>query len=74
MANLLTVSQAADKIGASVATIRRWCEQGKLTGAHQSQIKIGTGYAWLIPDTSLENKTLADAGKRSPIYGGKHKS
>lgn len=73
MANLITVSEAAERIGASVATIRRWCEQGKLAGAHQSQIKIGTGYAWLIPETSLDKKIVVDAGKRSPIYGGKNK-
>jgi excisionase family DNA binding protein len=74
MANLLTVSQVAERTGASVATIRRKCERGEITGAHQSQIKIGNGYAWLIPETSIESITLVDAGKRSPIYGGKPKT
>lgn len=73
MANLITVSEAAKKIGASVATVRRMCEQGKIPGAHHSQIKIGKGYAWLIPETSLPKIELKAEGKRSPAYGGKSK-
>ena len=73
MANLITVSEAAKRAGASVATIRRLCEQGKIAGAHQSQVKIGNGYVWLLPDTSLEKLTFMNEGKRSVSYGKKTK-
>lgn len=69
MANLITVSEAAKRMGASVATVRRLCKQGKLIGAHQIQVKIGKGYVWLIPETALDKITLLSEGKRSPVYG-----
>lgn len=73
MANLITVSEAAKRIGASSATIRRLCESGKIKGAHQSQVKIGNGYVWLLPETAIQTIELSNEGKRSPKYGKKQK-
>ena len=50
--NLLTTRQAAALRGVAVVTVRRWCQQGKVSGA----IRIGRD--WMIPASS----TLPEIG------------
>lgn len=64
---MLTLKQVSDKTGVSVATLRRWCTEGRIPGAEQSTIKIGAGYVWLIPENA-EIPTPSEEGKRSPNY------
>lgn len=65
----LTVKKVSDQTGVSVATIRRWCEEGKVPGAHQSVITIGSGRVWLIPEESVAKlPEIQPAGRRSPKY------
>lgn len=64
---LLTLKEVSKRHGVSVATLRRWIAQGDIPTAQQSQIKIGSGYVWLIPDDT-EIPTPEAAGKRHPNY------
>lgn len=64
---MLTVKQVSDRTGVSVATLRRWIAEEKIKGAEQSQIKIGSGRVWLIPEDA-EIPTPEPAGKRHPNY------
>ena len=64
---MLTVKEVSDCTGVSVATLRRWIAEGKIKGAKQSQIKIGSGRVWLIPEDA-EIPTPESVGKRHPNY------
>ncbi len=64
---MLTVKQVSDIHGVSVATLRRWIAEGRINGAEQSEIKIGSGNVWLIPENA-EIPVPEAAGKRHPNY------
>jgi predicted site-specific integrase-resolvase len=63
----LTLKQVSEKHGVSVATLRRWIAQGKIPSAEQSEIKIGAGYVWLVPENA-EIPIPIDEGARHPDY------
>jgi len=63
----LTLKEVSQKHGVSVATLRRWIGQGKIPQAEQTQIKIGSGYVWLIPEEA-EIPTPVEEGARHPDY------
>lgn len=65
--NKQTLKQVSDRTGVSVATLRRWIAEGKIPRAEQTNIKIGSGYVWLIPEDA-EIPTPEPAGKRHPNY------
>ena len=44
----LTCAQAAEIIGVKPATVKRWCQDGKIDGA------IKPGHDWLIPRKSID--------------------
>jgi hypothetical protein len=62
-----TIKQVSDRTGISTATLRRWIAEGKIKGAERSQIKIGSGNVWLLPD-DVEIPEPEEAGKRHPNY------
>lgn len=64
---MLTLTEVAKRHDVSVATLRRWCAEGKIPGAEQSPIKIGKGRVWLIPDNA-EIPTPINEGARHPDY------
>lgn len=65
--NKLTLKEVSQRHGVSVATLRRWIAQGKIPSAEQSQIKIGSGHVWLIPENA-EIPTPVEEGARHPDY------
>ncbi len=47
----LTAAQVAERLGAGVRTVARWCAEGRLPGAR----KIGAARgAWYIPEAALQ--------------------
>jgi hypothetical protein len=58
---MLTVKEAAAKIGSPEASIRVWLNRGRFPGAHLEQTPIGP--YWLIPESALENFKLGKAGR-----------
>lgn len=68
MAKMITVSEAAKITGSSSATIRRLCENGTIKGAIKSQIKIGNGFVWLVPENALDTLEFKPYGKRASAY------
>lgn len=64
---MVTLKQISDKHGVSVATLRRWIADKKIPGAVQSEIKIGSGNVWLVPEDAVI-PTPEAAGKRHPNY------
>lgn len=52
-------SEAAEIIGVNAATIRRWCEAGKIAGA----AKLGPR-AWAIPTAEVERLRVLYEKKR----------
>lgn len=67
MPNMLTLSEVSKRHGVSVATLRRWIAEGRIPTAEQSQIKIGSGRVWLVPEEA-EIPVPIDQGKRAPNY------
>jgi len=51
-AKMLTVKEAAERIGAGESSVRLWAKQGKFDGARQEETPFGS--YWLIPDSALE--------------------
>ncbi|BCY18677.1 hypothetical protein hrd7_25260 [Leptolinea sp. HRD-7] len=47
MDDFISISEAAEKIGASVALIRRWCQTGKMPA-----VKVGK--TWIIKASDVE--------------------
>lgn len=53
MQEMLTVSQAADRLDMYTQTIRRLCKHGDLEGAVQRKDPFGNEY-WMIPASTIE--------------------
>lgn len=62
MADLLTTQQAAALRGVAVVTVRRWCQQGKVSGATR------IGRDWMIP-ASAALPEIGAGGKRTHKKG-----
>jgi excisionase family DNA binding protein len=58
---MLTVKEAAERVGASAISVRIWASQGRFKGARKEETPVG-GY-WLIPESALEGFTLRKAGR-----------
>jgi hypothetical protein len=60
LGTLLTLKEAAQKLGKSEKTVRRMITRGDLAGAHQVEMSNGKGMQWVIPYSSViavENET-----------------
>lgn len=64
---LLTLKQVSEKHGVSVATLRRWIAAGGIPQAIRSEVKIGSGYVWLIPE-GVDIPVPSPSGARHPNY------
>jgi hypothetical protein len=53
-AERVPLAAAAERLGRSVATLRRWCETGRLPGARVEPLDRG-GRRWTIPADVLAN-------------------
>ena len=58
---MLTVKEAAEKVGAGESSIRLWAGQGRFPGARQEETPFGS--YWLIPDTALDGFTNPGRGR-----------
>lgn len=47
---MLTVEEAADRLGASIWTIRRWLQQGRIKGVQPGGRRLG----WRIPASEID--------------------
>lgn len=54
---LLTVTQAAEQLGAGISSVRLWCTQGMFPNAER------VGSFWLIPETDLDGFIKRDVGR-----------
>jgi hypothetical protein len=75
---MLSVRQAADRLGAPPVSVRLWARNGRFSGAELKETELGVLY-WSIPEDSLEGfekltpgpkpgakKKATDAAKRNP--------
>jgi excisionase family DNA binding protein len=60
---LLSVEEAAEKLGISPRTIRRWCESGRLAGQ-----LVGT--VWVVWDPTLDRMRLTPVRRIAPRVRG----
>jgi hypothetical protein len=58
---MLTVQEAAAKLGASVKSVRVWVWQGRFAGARKETTPMGE--YWLIPESSLEGVEVRPPGR-----------
>jgi len=47
----LSTSEAAERLGVAVVTVRLWCKQGRFAGARS--VDTPRGPVWLIPENAL---------------------
>lgn len=60
LGTLLSLKEAAQKLGKSEKTVRRMVTRGDLPGAHQVPMTSGKGMQWVVPYSSviaIENET-----------------
>jgi hypothetical protein len=55
---VLTLPKAAERLGVSVATLRRWVKAGDLDGAHQRDGRYGV--EWVIPLATIESRLVTN--------------
>jgi hypothetical protein len=58
---MLTVREAAERIGASNISVRIWAAAGRFPGAQKQETPVG-GY-WLIPESALVGFEMGKAGR-----------
>jgi excisionase family DNA binding protein len=58
---MLTVKQAAARLGASEGAVRAWCIAGRLPGAKKEESPIGE--YWLIPESALRGMENRGPGR-----------
>lgn len=69
---MLTVSEAAARIGASPISVRIWASRGRFPGAVKEETPVGS--YWLIPEKSLEGFEMGSAGRPAKTKTSKRKS
>lgn len=74
---MIYVSEAAERLGVSVATIHRWRLEGKIKGMRREKARNAFGFTWKVPVEALEGIDIKPTGKRSVNYsygrGGKNR-
>jgi len=65
---MLTVREAAEKIGASSISVRIWASKGRFPGA-ELDTSSPRGAVWLIPETALEGFEMGKAGRPAKKKG-----
>lgn len=58
---MLTVREAAERIGAAESSVRLWVRSGRFPGAKLEETPVGS--YWMIPDTDLEGFSMGKAGR-----------
>jgi excisionase family DNA binding protein len=66
---LLTVKEAAERLGVPPVSVRLWARQGRLAGAKLEETEIGS--YWKIPEASLAG---FEKSKPGPKPGSKQKT
>jgi excisionase family DNA binding protein len=64
---MLTVREAAEKLGAAESSVRLWVRTGRFPGAKLEETPVGS--YWLIPDTDLEGFSMGKAGRPPKAEG-----
>ena len=63
---MLTVKEAAAKIGAAEISVRIWAKAGRFSGARKEETPMGE--YWLIPENALERFENPGRGRpRKPL-------
>lgn len=57
----LTVAEVARRFGRAPATVRGWCEEGRLPGAYRFR-----GKEWRVPQSALEAFEAGERGRALP--------
>jgi transcriptional regulator with XRE-family HTH domain len=65
MAQELTTSQLAERLGIGQSTARLWCKQGLFPNAHS--VETPRGVVWMIPESDLENFIPPKRGRRPAV-------
>jgi excisionase family DNA binding protein len=60
---MLTVREAAERIGASESSVRVWVWKGRFPGARLEKPPAGMSY-WLIPESALDGFALGKPGPK----------
>jgi hypothetical protein len=58
---MLTAREAAERIGASIISVRVWVAAGRFPGAVKEETPVGS--YWLIPESALEGFQMGKAGR-----------
>jgi len=58
---MLNVHEVAERLGATVASVRVWVWKGKFPGAKKESTAIGD--YWVIPESALEGFELGTPGR-----------
>ena len=66
---MLSVKEAADRIGAAASSVRYWLTKGRFPNAELIEPDYGVSY-WLIPESDLKGFEL---GKPGPKPGTRQK-
>lgn len=64
---MLTVREAAEKLGAAASSVRLWVRTGRFPGAKLEETPVGS--YWLIPETDLEGFSIGKAGRPPKVKG-----
>ena len=59
---MLTVKQAAQRLGAAESSVRMWVRRGRFVGARIEESPIGA--YWLIPEDSLDDFEMGRPGRK----------
>ena len=64
---MLTVREAAERLGVAAPTIRLWLREGLMKGAELRESELGVPY-WTIPETTVSTFDKPKTGRpRKPL-------
>jgi excisionase family DNA binding protein len=69
---MLTVREAAERLGVPPVSVRLWARQGRLAGARLEETEIGS--YWRIPETALAGFEKEKPGPKPGAKRGKLKA
>lgn len=58
---MLTVKEAAERLGANAISVRIWASRGRFPGAKKETSPIGD--YWVIPESALKGFEMGKAGR-----------
>jgi excisionase family DNA binding protein len=66
LGTLMTLKEAATRLGVSPKTVRRMIERGALVGSHQVPMPSGKGSQWVVPYSAVVEQETKTAKQATP--------